>query len=196
MKVSLVDAQLLDGYLREVRQQCWLALLGSLQLRDLLGLVEEIPPELAAREDLSRVWRLQCWQAVDTILSSGMVLSILLWPSARSQEVRVRGDQLRQALGVDEASPLKSRTVRHCIEHFDKRLDGWLVEHGGEEIDCDFVITCDDDSVPNVPLVRRMDPRTWIVRLLGDEIDLRSLLQEVNRLKAVVITDDPPTPGA
>ena len=151
---------------------------------------------LAAREDLSRVWRLQSWQAVDTILSSGMVLSILLWPSARSQEVRVRGDQLRQALGVDEASPLKSRTVRHCIEHFDERLDGWLVEHGGEEIDCDFVITCDDDSVPNVPLVRRMDPRTWIVRLLGDEIDLRSLLQEVNRLKAVVITDDPPTPGA
>jgi hypothetical protein len=74
-----MDPPALDGYLREICQQCWLALLASMQLRDLLHLGAE-RPSLLDRPDASRVWHLQCWQAVQTILSSGAALSRVLWP--------------------------------------------------------------------------------------------------------------------
>jgi hypothetical protein len=41
-----------------------------MQLRDLLDLVNERAGELA-RSDVHHVWRLQCWQSTETILSSG-----------------------------------------------------------------------------------------------------------------------------
>ena len=65
-----MDPPALDGYLREVCQQCWLALLASMQLRDLLHLGAEHLTRLR-RPDATRVWHLQCWQAVQTVLSSG-----------------------------------------------------------------------------------------------------------------------------
>src|SRR2546423_12341800 len=74
-----MDPPALDGYLREVCQQCWLALLASMQLRDLLQLGAERLTRLR-RPDASRVWHLECWQAVQTTLSSGAALSRLLWP--------------------------------------------------------------------------------------------------------------------
>ncbi|MEA2533281.1 MAG: hypothetical protein QOJ93_1092, partial [Actinomycetota bacterium] len=65
-----MDPSDLEGYLQEICQHCWLALLASMQLRDLLDLVNERAGELA-RSDVHHVWRLQCWQSTETILSSG-----------------------------------------------------------------------------------------------------------------------------
>jgi hypothetical protein len=72
-----VDPSALDGYLREVCQQCWLALLASMQLPDLLQLGAERPTRLR-RPDTSRVCHLRCWEAVQTILSCRIALSRLL----------------------------------------------------------------------------------------------------------------------
>src|SRR6266436_5169802 len=99
----------LDGYLREICQQCWLALLASMQLRDLLQLGAERPSRL----DASRVWHLQCWQAVETILSSGAALSRLLWPGGDSSGSLARGAALRCTLRVDEHSALREPGLRY-----------------------------------------------------------------------------------
>src|SRR2546423_10779198 len=114
-----------DGYLREICQQCWLALLASMQLCALLHLGAE-RPSLLDRPDATRVWHLQCWQAVQTILSSGAALSRLFWPGGDSSASLVRGAALRCALRVDDHSALREPGLPSGAPDFDDARDLWL----------------------------------------------------------------------
>jgi len=57
----------------------------------LLDLVNERAGELA-RSDVHRVWRLQCWQSTETILSSAAALSqAAVAPGNQLEDIRLNG---------------------------------------------------------------------------------------------------------
>lgn len=61
-------------------------------------------------------------------------LSRYFWPSPRGKksEVRkLRGKKLRKAFMLSEASPLYDRELRNAWEHFDERLDDYMLENLG-----------------------------------------------------------------
>jgi len=178
-----MDPPALDGYLQEICQQCWLALLASMQLRDLLHLGAE-RPSLLDRPDASRVWHLQCWQAVLTMLSSGAALSRLLWPGGDSSCSLARGVALRSALGVDDQSALREPGLQYGAPDFDDARDRWLAQH--PDPDLDFDVSPAEGSRQTAPVAARwMDPHTWVVRIFGTEIDLSGIVNEASRLQAV-----------
>ena len=178
-----MDPPALDGYLREVCQQCWLALLASMQLRDLLHLGAEHLTRLR-RPDASRVWHLECWQAVQTILSSGAALSRLLWPGGGSSGSLARGAALRCALRVDDHSVLRDPGLRYAAPDFDDARDQWLARH--PDPDMDFDVSPAGGSERHAPdAARWMDPDTWVVWTFGTGIDLSGIVEEASRLQAL-----------
>ncbi|EEK53196.1 hypothetical protein [Bacillus cereus] len=75
------------------------------------------------------------WFYAQSFLNSSANIAKLLWGSfktPRSEEERVRKQEedrdrkyLRDILNVSDGSPLKSRKVRNCFEHFDEKLFDW-----------------------------------------------------------------------
>jgi len=184
-----MDPSTLDGYLREVCQQCWLALLASMQLRDLFQLGAERLTDLR-RPDASRVWHLQCWQAVQTILSSGAALSRLLWPGGDSSGSLVRGAALRCALRVADHSTLREPGLRYGAPDFDDARDQWLARH--PDPDMDFDVSPAGGRGGQAPVAARwIDPDTWVVRMFGIEIDLSGVVEEASRLQAAATDPGP-----
>ncbi len=62
---------------------------------------------------------------LQNIISQGASLSRFFWPSqAGEQKIhKKRAKYLREVFEVNENSPLKNRTLRNAIEHFDEKLD-------------------------------------------------------------------------
>src|SRR5438034_2623782 len=169
---SSMDPSALDGYLSEICQQCWFALLASMQLRDLLQVGAERASRLD-RPDASRVWHLQCWQAVRAILSSGAALSRLLWPDGGSSGSLARGAVLGCTLGVDDHSAFREPGMRYGAPDFDDAFHRWLAAH--PDPDLSFGVARAGGSGQPAPVAARwMDPDTWVVRMFGIEIDLSS----------------------
>ena len=56
-------------------------------------------------------------------------LSRFFWPSRNKKLHKNRGQKLRKSFSIDEHSPLKDRKIRDALEHFDERLDYFLLEN-------------------------------------------------------------------
>jgi hypothetical protein len=55
-------------------------------------------------------------------------LSRFFWPARTKGVAAVRGEKLRTAFGITDSSPLQDRSLRNALEHFDERLDKFLLE--------------------------------------------------------------------
>jgi hypothetical protein len=63
------------------------------------------------------------WSEIQSILVAAGNASKLLWGSSRGKEEE--RELLREAAGVADDSPLKSRKIRNAFEHIDERLEDW-----------------------------------------------------------------------
>lgn len=61
---------------------------------------------------------------LQNVIVQGAALSRYFWPSRNSYEARSKF--LRDALGVQDSSPLKDRELRNRMEHFDEKLADYL----------------------------------------------------------------------
>jgi hypothetical protein len=65
--------------------------------------------------------------AVHEALGHAAALSRFFWPSLNNELAKARATKLRRAFTLDETSPLKNRRLRNSLEHFDERLDHFLL---------------------------------------------------------------------
>src|SRR5665213_2856766 len=63
---------------------------------------------------------------LQNIVIQAAAVSRYFWPVRSGHEARAQ--QLRAALNVDDASPLRSRDLRNALEHFDEKLDKYLTQ--------------------------------------------------------------------
>lgn len=63
---------------------------------------------------------------LQNIIVQGAADSRYFWPSNDAHEAR--GRELREMFRVTEDSPLRSRSLRNMIEHFDEKLDHYLAK--------------------------------------------------------------------
>lgn len=56
-------------------------------------------------------------------------LSKFFWPARNENPLyKARGKKLRSAFGIDKSSALYNRELRNALEHFDERLDDFLLQ--------------------------------------------------------------------
>jgi hypothetical protein len=67
--------------------------------------------------------------SVHEALGHSAALSRFFWPSRDRGVAKARALRLRQAFNLDDNSPLKNRRLRDALEHFDERLDRYLIIH-------------------------------------------------------------------
>lgn len=100
---------------------------------------------------------------------------------------------LRAALQVDETSPLASRDLRHHLEHFDERLDKYLLNFRGLLAPYLIVperptsVSLEDEQTfegDELYLMRCLDTSRLAFSFLGEEVELRPVADELARVYA------------
>ena len=118
------------------------------------------------------------------IVQSG-ALSRYFWPSREAY--KERGVHLRRSLDVDDHSPLKSRTVRDSIEHFDERLDKYLGSLRASNIMPSYFgrKPTDENTPRHYFRAYFIDTGTFVV--LDNEVAITPLVIEVTRIHNILV---------
>jgi len=190
----LPDDRELTVYVEEVAVQCNGALFAFSELGSVLKKLDS-GLESQARDICARAFFY-----VHALLAHSGNLSKLLFPSPPRRRkcglaapapgikrklgfARERGKVLRAALSVDGRSPLRSRKLRNHVEHYDERLDE-LFETGDAVSVADMNITTGPAIlVPGVRFLRNLDVGKMVVSFEGDEVNLRALQKELQRIR-------------
>ena len=120
--------------------------------------------------------------SVEEALTYAAALSRFFWPVAKTNVASARATKLRDAFDMD-GSPLQDRRLRNALEHFDERLDEFLL---GDSVGLFFP----EAMVGNHRLVdevlnqvcRFVDPSAMIFVILGEKYDFGSIRDEVRRI--------------
>lgn len=119
-------------------------------------------------------------------------LSRFFWPTAmktktQGKEIiemrKARGQKLRQKFGIDESSPLFERSLRNAWEHFDERLDNYLLVN-----DCGYFFPTvtvgkiePSDGVPH-HFFKHLDIQNGKLLIMNEEYDFLKIQIEVKRI--------------
>lgn len=125
---------------------------------------------------------------LQNVVIQGAALSRYLWPVRKEHEKR--GQMLRAFIGVTDESPLKARELRNEMEHFDEKLDHYLVNGIVGNIFPQYVgLLPESDGVP-CHIFRAYYVDVGLFELLGKRYEIQSIADEIWRLHSVLINCD------
>jgi|JI6StandDraft_1071083.scaffolds.fasta_scaffold30033_2 hypothetical protein len=110
-------------------------------------------------------------------------ISRYFWPTSKGNFSETRGEALRAHFRIADDSPLHDRDLRNSLEHFDERLDKWVLGNPvGPIIASPIVakIEITQDGFGHV--FKLLDPETDTLVLLGAVHEFGDLSREVSRL--------------
>ena len=135
----------------------------------------------------------RAYAAIQSLLAAGALVSKVLWPNPprfngvdgtqldevwRHRAIE-RGRRVRAELLITGIPILESRKVRNALEHFDDRLDDYLIEQGNRFVvdrnigPRDRLVRLSDGQSPK--FLRHIDPQAGTVSVLDDDLDYREL---------------------
>lgn len=120
---------------------------------------------------------------VHEALGHAAALSRFFFPADKGPLARARAAKLRRQFAVSNSSPLIDRELRNALEHFDERLDEYLL---GDIVGHIFPGPMMDDAEladkPGDHIFRLVDPVKEIFVLLGQKHDFGAVRVEVQRI--------------
>jgi hypothetical protein len=121
---------------------------------------------------------------VQEALAHAAALSRFFWPTRQGGEhAQARGRKLRGAFELDDTSPLRERRLRDAFEHFDERLDRFLLEHDAGTFFPDPRVG--DHALADEPtdkIFKLVDPDAAICVLLGEKFAYEPIRREIDRV--------------
>lgn len=122
--------------------------------------------------------------SVHEALTHAAALSRFFWPAANAGLLAAaRGAKLRTAFGLSESSALYGRDLRNALEHFDERLDQYLLDdHVGYFFPSPIVgdSRMADDQLGHI--FRLVDPKTEVFVLLGQAYEFGPVRLEIREV--------------
>ena len=110
-------------------------------------------------------------------------ISRYFWPSRTASFSKQRGALLRKRYNMSDASPLANRALRNALEHFDERLDEWILGNPVGPILASPVLAdhcIGDDGFGHI--FKLIDPENDIFVVLGKKFEFGPLGREVSRI--------------
>ncbi len=134
--------------------------------------------------------------AVHEALGHAAGLSRFFWPSglgAKASKAQralreARAAKLRDAFSLTDASPLKNRRLRDSLEHFDEKLDVYLLQHdAGAFFPTALIGSVALASDPTGHIFKLVDPQTSTFVIFGDAYEFGPLRAEVERVRGLAV---------
>jgi hypothetical protein len=125
----------------------------------------------------------------DTIAYAGGVARFF-WPTKRGGRLAAkRGETLRSFFQIDSSSPISDKSLRNTLEHFDERLDEFLVENdaGGFVVQA-IVGDLEDYAERTVKVFKLIDPEKRTIVILNERFEYQPIINEVGRILALTRT--------
>lgn len=120
---------------------------------------------------------------IQEIIIHGAALSRYFWPSRKEIDIhRLRGERLRTAFKMDDHSPLRNRSLRDHLEHFDEKLDKHLTQEPMGYFFPKYVGPAPSDNEPPHHLFRAYFTDTGVFQILYKKYELEPLVNEIYRL--------------
>lgn len=154
----------------EVKKQCEFALTSIAYINDSLSNLE--------KDNAGN----QLWLFVQNFLVSTANVSKLLWGSKK--QVSESRKPLRDSLGVEENSLIKSRELRNHFEHFDERIESWATSSKRKNFvdsnigPSNFIVGVDLED-----FLRNFDTDAMAVTFKGDTFELQPIVDELVDLR-------------
>lgn len=169
-----------EAYLAEIVLQADYAVLSAQQVNKLVQ--DQAYPVFVFRE-------------MYALLSHAAGVSRILWPpwirdADRREVARLRGEHLRQALGISDDHPLRVRVLRDHLEHFDEHLDRWSQEttHGGiVDLHIGPTSFISGEAIGRGDFLRVYEPERKVFTFRGDEFDIQQLVSATEEVKTAAI---------
>lgn len=141
-----------------------------------------------SESELTQEQFLDCFQ---NIIQQAAAVSRYFWPSAspKSKYIelhRHRGAQLRAAFQINEDNPLKNRTLRNRIEHFDENLDIFLSQPIAGDFIPAYVGPAPKPGVPS-HFFRAFFTDIGVFEVLGERYAMQPLYDEMSRLHDLLV---------
>lgn len=121
--------------------------------------------------------------SVHEALGHAAALSRFFFPTEKRPLTRARAASLRKQFAVSNTSPLIDRELRNALEHFDERLDDYLLgDIAGYIFPGPMIDDAEIADEPGGHIFRLVDPTKEIFILLGQKHDFRAVRLEVQRI--------------
>jgi hypothetical protein len=137
------------------------------------------------------------WICFEDLLNFTGKVSRMLWPVEKKgkgqtnegvQWRKARGAYLRDVLEMGDGSPLKAREVRNGSEHFDERLDEWIVRLPRPTLED---VQAGTAAQLPAPPMRLVDTQAWTIEVDGAKLDLKLMYEELRSLLAKIAEREP-----
>lgn len=163
-------------YKWEINKQCTFALTAVSNIEDSLNRLNVGNNMNDFKNNTDTIW-----YSIHSLLTSTGNLSKLFWPP--NKKYSSRGQKLREIFSVEDTSLLNSRQIRNHFEHYDERLDTWILSR--EKIFADSNIGKIENMISNLKpedYLRHYDPTTNTVYFKGDKFEIIPIIEEVREL--------------
>tara|TARA_R100001460_G_scaffold18827_12_gene39717 strand:- start:590 stop:1165 length:576 start_codon:yes stop_codon:yes gene_type:complete len=160
------------------------AAMGSI---DYLASFIEMTNETQGHYEMTRDITNHVLDSLQSILIHAAALSRYFWPPQKGENNlhKYRGQELKEYFGLNDESPLKTRTLRNQLEHFDENLDKYLSDRPivGYIIPSYVGGTPRSDGVPT-HIFRAFYIDRGIFEVLGVEHEVQPIVDELCRIHA------------
>lgn len=130
-----------------------------------------------------------------SFVAHAAAMSRILWPpwvrdNARRERAEGRGVHLRRLLGIGDEHPLRKRSLRDHLEHFDERLDAWAEEsayHAVIDLHIGPISVIGGIAVTSGDFLRAYDPSRKVFMFRGEDFDVQAMVSGVEVVRAAAI---------
>ena len=122
---------------------------------------------------------------VQEALTHAGALSRYFWPSPKRKNklALARANKLRYFFDLHDNSPLRYRALRDALEHFDERLDHYLIgATAGSFFPGPLIANADLASEPTGHFFRLVDPEKQVCVICGEKFAFGPIRNEVERV--------------
>ena len=112
-------------------------------------------------------------------------ISRMFWPpgskdKSKSERSRKRGEHLRSVIEIDHNHPIRSRSIRDNLEHFDERLDDWAENSKYKNMIKKFLGPRSAVSgIEDSDIIHHYDPKLYTYYFRGQPFNLQALTNGV-----------------
>ncbi|MEG0260488.1 MAG: hypothetical protein RR651_11495 [Lysinibacillus sp.] len=174
-----MDIRVEEIFIEEIQKQCNYGLLCSDKMKEILS-------------NLSRENSHEFWFYVQGFLISAANVSKLLWGADKPSDNKKRFKErkpLREKLNISEYSILNKRTIRNCYEHFDEKVESWVVKSKNKNfVNGNIGPSNMLGSIKKSDIFRFYDNEKHIISFHNSDLPVALVIDEMKKLNETIFS--------